>query len=159
MSDLRGKTGSRLPSGRSGADSIDVNVLVDKRGRLVTVPAAFAQSPSGLVRPRATNDGTQVVTHDSTVIAQQSQFGLSVTSSTVVELTLPAAAKAAQIYVRTASVVFTRDSTPPTATKGIQADPGDIILLNSRSELENFQCIAVAASATVDVEYLTDVSG
>lgn len=62
MSDLRGATGSRLATGRRGADSIDVNVLVDKRGRIITVPGPFAQSPSGLVRPRADNNGTQYVT-------------------------------------------------------------------------------------------------
>ena len=88
------------------------------------------------------------------------QFGLSVTSSTVVTLTVPAqAAMVAEIYVRTAPVVFKRDSTDPTATAGIQANAGDIIVLNSRDELENFKVIAVSTTATVDVEYFTDVSG
>ena len=87
------------------------------------------------------------------------QFGLSVTSATVVTLTVPDAAMVAEIYVRTASVVFTRDGTAPTATKGIQADAGDIIVLNSRAELDNFKAIAVSTTLTVDVEYFTDVSG
>ena len=159
MSDLRGKTGSRLATGRPGADSLDVNVLVDKRGRVITVPGPFAQSPSGLVRPRATNDGKQIITHDSSVIPGTGQFGLSVTSSTVVFLTIPDGANAADIYVRTASVVFIREGTVPTATKGFQADPTDIILLNSRDELERFAVIAVSAAATLDVEYLTDRAG
>ena len=87
------------------------------------------------------------------------QYALAVTSSTVVTLTVPAAAMVAEIYVRTASVVFTRDGTDPTSTKGIQADPGDIILLNSRDELDRFEVIAVSASAALDVEYFTDISG
>ena len=159
MPNLYGATGSRTAQGRPGADSIDVNVLVDSRGRVITVPGAFYQSPSGLVRPRATSNGTQVVTLFSEVLPNQGQFGLSVTSSAVVELTVPAGANAAEIYVRTASVVFLRDGTIPTATKGFQADATDIILLNSRSELDDFKVIAVSTSASLDVEFLTDVSG
>lgn len=87
------------------------------------------------------------------------QYGLSVTSATVVTLTVPAAAMCAEIYVRTASVVFTRDGTDPTSTKGIQVDPGDIILLNSRDELDRFEVIAVSTTASLDVEYWTDLSG
>lgn len=87
------------------------------------------------------------------------QYGLAV-STTVVTLTVPAAAMVAEIYVRTASVVFARSGTDPTATQGFQADPGDIILLNSRSELDRFEVIRQGATdATLDVEYLTDVSG
>ena len=87
------------------------------------------------------------------------QFGLSVTSATVITLTVPRAANVAEIYVRTAPVVFTRDGTDPTATAGIQADAGDIIVLNSRDELDKFEVIAVATTATLDVEYFTDISG
>ena len=87
------------------------------------------------------------------------QFGLSVTSGTVVTLTIPDGAMVAEIYVRTAPVVFTRDGTDPTATLGIQANAGDIIVLNSRAELDNFKTIAVSTTATMDVEYFTDVSG
>tara|TARA_Y100000310_G_C20362404_1_gene659601 strand:- start:334 stop:537 length:204 start_codon:yes stop_codon:yes gene_type:complete len=65
----------------------------------------------------------------------------------------------AELYVRTASVVFTRDGTAPTSTKGIQADVGDIILLNSRDELDRFKVIRESDDATLDVEYFTDVSG
>ena len=87
------------------------------------------------------------------------QFGLSFTSAAAVTLTVPKAARVAEIYVRTASIVFTRDGTTPTATKGIQADPGDIILLNSEGECLGFKGIAVSATATGDVEYFRDVSG
>jgi len=87
------------------------------------------------------------------------QYGLSISSSAV-SLTVPAAAMCAEIYVRTASIVFSRSGTDPTATQGFQADPGDIILLNSRSELDRFEAIRQgSADATVDVEYCTDVSG
>ena len=87
------------------------------------------------------------------------QFALSVTSATVVTLTVPNAAMVAEIYVRTAPVVFTRDGTAPTATKGVQANAGDIILLNSRAELDGFKVIAVSTTATLDCEYFTDISG
>lgn len=88
-----------------------------------------------------------------------SQYGLSV-AGTAVSLTVPDAAMCAELFVRTASVVFTRSTTAPTATQGVQADPGDIILLNSRAELDNFKAIrATGVSATLDVEYFTDVSG
>ena len=87
------------------------------------------------------------------------QFALSI-ATTVVTLTVPNAAMCAEIYVRTASIVFTRDGTDPTATQGIQADVGDIILLNSREELDNFEAIRQGGqSATIDVEYFTDISG
>ena len=90
------------------------------------------------------------------------QFALSITSGSAVSLTPPAIATTAmvgEIFVRTAAVVFTRDGTTPTATKGIQANAHDIIVLNSRDELERFQAIAVSTTATLDVEYFTDVSG
>lgn len=85
------------------------------------------------------------------------EFGLAVSTS-VVTLTVPRAAMCAEIYVRTASVVFTRDGTNPTATQGIQADPGDIIVLNSRDECDKFKVIRESADATLDVEYFTDIA-
>ncbi len=87
------------------------------------------------------------------------QFGLSVTSAAVVTLTVPNAAMVAQIVVRGASVAYTTDGTAPTATKGMPANVEDIILLNSRDELDKFKVIAVSPTATLDVEYFTDLSG
>ena len=87
------------------------------------------------------------------------QFALSVTSTAVVTLTLPGPANVSDIYVRTAAVCFTRDTTSPTATKGIQANVGDIIQLNSRDELVNFRVIGVSATSALDVEYFTDLAG
>ena len=87
------------------------------------------------------------------------QFGLSV-ATTVVTLTLPLGAMTAEIYVRDAPIVFTRDGTAPTATQGVQANVGEIIVLNSRDELDKMRMIRQGGtSATVDVEYFTDLSG
>ena len=87
------------------------------------------------------------------------QFALSITSAAAVSLTVPDAANVAEMYVRTAPVVFTRDGTTPTATKGIQANAGDIIMLNSKDECTRFQAIAVSTTATLDAEYWTDLAG
>ena len=66
---------------------------------------------------------------------------------------MPDGAEEADIYVRTASVVFTRSGIVPTASQGIQADATDIIVLASRDECEKFLVIAVSATATLDIEY------
>lgn len=88
-----------------------------------------------------------------------SQYGLAV-AGTAVNLTVPNAAMVAEIYVRTAPVVFTRSGTAATATAGFQANAGDIVMLNSRAELDRFSVIrASGVSATVDVEYFSDLSG
>jgi hypothetical protein len=89
------------------------------------------------------------------------QFGLAV-STAVVALSPPdiaTGAMVAEIFVRGASVVFTRDGTDPTSTKGTQASVGDDIPLNSRHELDSFKVIRESADATLDVEYFTDLSG
>jgi hypothetical protein len=90
--------------------------------------------------------------------AGTAQFALAV-STAVVTLTVPTAAMMAEIYVRGAAVVFTRDGTAPTSTKGIQANVGDLIVLNSRDELDKFKVIRESADATLDVEYFSDISG
>ena len=83
------------------------------------------------------------------------QYGLSV-SSDVVSLSVPPEATHADIYVRTASVVFTRDRSAPTATRGLQADPTDIIVLNSRPQLLAFRALRQGGTdATVDAEYFS----
>ena len=80
------------------------------------------------------------------------QYGLSV-SSTVVTLSVPDGAIYADAYVRTNSVVFTRDRSAPTATRGLQADATDVIMLDSRAKLLGFRVIRASADATMDVEY------
>ncbi len=88
----------------------------------------------------------------------EAQFALAV-STTVVTLTVPRAGMCAEIYVRTAAVVFTRDGSAPTATRGIQAAIGDIVLLNSRDELDKVRFIRQGATdAALDVEYFTALS-
>lgn len=81
------------------------------------------------------------------------QRGLSVTSATPVALTVPDNATHGEIYVRTASAVFSRDGIPPTSTRGLQANATDIIVLNSRAQLLGFRAIAVSTTLTLDVEY------
>ena len=86
------------------------------------------------------------------------QYALAVSSS-VVTLTVPEAATVAEIYVRDNPVVFTRDGTDPTATKGFTAYVDDIIKLNSRDELVKAEFIREGANATMDVQYFTDLAG
>ena len=81
------------------------------------------------------------------------QTGVSVTSSATTRLTVPGGATEGEIYVRTASIVFSKDGSAPTATAGLQADATDIIILVSSDELARFSAIAVSATATFDVEY------
>ena len=84
------------------------------------------------------------------------QYGLSI-ATTSVGLTVPDTATSAEIYVRTAAIVFKRGSGAPTATEGFQANPNDIITLDSRTELIQFRAIRQGGtSATVDVEYFRD---
>lgn len=86
------------------------------------------------------------------------QNGLAV-STTVVSLTVPRAGMVAEMYVRTASVVFKRNTVDPTATEGTQANVGDIIVLNSRAECDNFRVIRQGSvDAALDIEYFTDIS-
>jgi len=87
--------------------------------------------------------------------------GLTVSSTAVPLTSPPDEARAAEIYVRTASVVFVRSpGDPPTATRGFQADAGDIILLHSQSEVQNFRAIRQGATdATLDIEYFSKAAG
>ena len=67
---------------------------------------------------------------------------------------IPSNARYAEGYVRTASVVETRDGTTPTATKGTEWDDGDIILLRSRYELINFSAIEkTSTDAAIDWQF------
>lgn len=94
----------------------------------------------------------------SRVRVKGAQYGLDIGASAV-RLNVPELANVAEVYVHTADISFTRDGTTPTATKGFIAHDDDIIHLNSRDELDRFQAIRVTGSATVDVEFFTDVSG
>jgi len=72
---------------------------------------------------------------------------------------VPSGASYAEGYVRTASVVETRDgATTPTATKGNQWDPGDIIFLRSDQEIDDFSAVRQAStSASIDWQFYTQV--
>ena len=76
-------------------------------------------------------------------------------------LTVSSAANYAEGYVRTNSVVETRDGTAPTTTKGFQWAAGDIITLRSRDEVTSFQVIRQNASnaATIDFQFWNKVPG
>ena len=63
---------------------------------------------------------------------------------------IPDGARYAEGFVRTASVVETRDGTTPTASLGTEWDAGDIILLRSRREITNFSAIKASSNATID---------
>ena len=67
---------------------------------------------------------------------------------------IPSGARYAEGYVRTASIVETRDSTTPTATKGTEWDEGDIVLLRSRYEIVNFSAIEkTSTDAAIDWQF------
>ena len=68
---------------------------------------------------------------------------------------IPSGARYAEGYVRTASIVETRDGTDPTATAGTEWDEGDIVLLRSRYEIVNFLAIEKAggSSETIDWQF------
>ncbi len=76
-------------------------------------------------------------------------------------LTVPDTANYAEGYVRTNSVVETRDGTDPTTTKGTQWAAGDTIALRSRDEVTGFQVIRENASnaATIDFQFFNKVPG
>ena len=66
---------------------------------------------------------------------------------------------AAVLTVEGAQISFTVDGTTPTSTVGHQANPGDVIELAGRAEVQNFQAIRTGGvSATLKVtpavEYL-----
>jgi hypothetical protein len=89
------------------------------------------------------------------------QSGLTIDSTAGgIALTVPSAARTAEIYVETGPIRFTRDGTAPTSTLGFVANVGDIILLNSRDECEKFLGFEdTATDASVDVEFFSDLSG
>ena len=66
---------------------------------------------------------------------------------------IPDGARYAEGFVRTASVVETRDGTTPTATLGTEWDAGDIILLRSRREITNFQAIEKTSGSAETIDW------
>ena len=81
-------------------------------------------------------------------------------AGTAVALTVPNPANCAEIFVETAAIRFTRDGTTATTSIGFIAYPGDVVLLNSRAECDKFSAIRdTSTSASIEVEYYTDISG
>ena len=66
---------------------------------------------------------------------------------------IPAGARYAEGYVRTVSIVETRDQTTPTALIGNQWDAGDIIYLRSRDEITGFQAIEQGGGSTEKIDW------
>ncbi len=82
-------------------------------------------------------------------------------TSSATSLTVPDTANYAEGYVRSNSVVETRDGTAPTTTLGTQWAAGDTIALRSRDEVTTFQVIRENASnaATIDFQFFNKVPG
>ena len=82
-------------------------------------------------------------------------------TSSATSLTVPDTANYAEGYVRSNSVVETRDGTAPTTTLGTQWAAGDTIALRSRDEVTTFQVIRENASnaATIDFQFYNKVPG
>ena len=73
---------------------------------------------------------------------------------------IPASAVYAEGYVRTNSVVETRDGTTPTATKGRQWDIGDLIYCRSRGEIDAISLIEQSSTdAAIDWEFFNELPG
>ena len=73
---------------------------------------------------------------------------------------IPAAARYAEGFVRSASVVETRDGTTPTATLGKEWNLRDIIICRSRDEINSISLIRLAGtSATINWEFFTEPPG
>lgn len=127
---------------------------------------AIIRLSDGEGRPRdyATKDTpfpVEVFETAGRLVLTPNEWGLTVSTTAVPLTSPPDEARAAEIYVRTASVVFVRGAgDPPTATRGFQADAGDIILLSSQSEVQHFRAIRQGATdATLDIEYFSKVAG
>ena len=59
----------------------------------------------------------------------------------------------ANILVETAPIRYWLDGGVPTATEGILLNVGDVCILESAAEIAGFKCIAVDASATLQISY------
>jgi len=82
-------------------------------------------------------------------------------TSSATSLTVPSTANYAEGYVRTNSVVETREGTAPTTTLGTEWAAGDIITLRSRDEVTTFQVIreTSGSAATIDFTFFNKVPG
>lgn len=70
-------------------------------------------------------------------------------SSSPVSLTVPSGVTSATITIETANIRYRTDGSAPTTTEGHLAIPGDVIILETREEVTNFQAIRVTTDATI----------
>ncbi len=103
-----------------------------------------------------------VFAQESPVIATAKALGavsyigyqvLGPTSTPAVGLTVPTGATMAFISVETAPMRFWPDGTVPTSSTGHLVNAGDMILLNSKSQLDNFKIIAVSTTGSLMISY------
>ena len=125
--------------------------------------AIKGQDPLGARRQVAVDLAGHVITKTAGPLPVGGLYTLTV-SSTVVRIpggSIPLEADYAEGYVRTATVVFTCDGqTDPTATKGMPAEAGDVIILRCRDEILNFQAIREGGTAaTIDFEFYMEGRG
>lgn len=84
--------------------------------------------------------------------------GATAQTLAVAGVTVPAGARYAEGFVRTASVVMVHGgATVPTATLGHQADPSDYVILRSRQEIIDSSFIRQAGTnAVIDWQFYTE---
>lgn len=121
---------------------------------LLSLPlAARGQSTAQPVIPgyQSTGVGAPSFTPENAMTPVASaQYGLTVATAT--SLIVPAGASTANVEIEGAPVRCTTDgSTTPTASVGVQYQPGIIVV--RKPALSNLQCIQTAATATLNVEY------
>lgn len=82
--------------------------------------------------------------HD-TILVSAAAIGLTAVN-------IPPEANAADIHT-SAAIRIWLDGTAPTAAEGMPISAGETLQLQSRSEIESFRAITVAADATLSVIY------
>jgi hypothetical protein len=78
---------------------------------------------------------------------------MSLTASTYATPTTSSPVRRAIITIETDDIRFRTDGTAPTSSEGHKARPDDIIVLDSRTDIEKFQAIRVTSDATIKVSY------
>jgi hypothetical protein len=97
-----------------------------------------------------------VVTSGGYVSAGAGQYGVSISTSVVSTLTVPAGSAGAQICVETAGIRYTDDGSTPTSSTGMPAVPGSSsipVCFQYFGPLNKLKIIGISGSPTIDVSY------